>query len=206
MDFKWRQALPETLDIFVDSDWSGELDTRKSTSGGAAVLDENELKHWCQSQPSVSLSSGEAEAKSCVRGTIEGLYIANLLREQGYEFKMILHTDSSAALGHYSRLGPGKRMRHLEGMELWLQQIIRSGKVSIEWIHGLRNPADLYTKYLSRDNIVRHMTRLGFRMLDVNGDMLYMKDLGKSMPEAYSPPDDDEWEDTLYGLLQKYDT
>jgi len=205
MDFKWRQALPETLDLFVDSDWSGELDTRKSTSGGAAVLDENELKHWCQSQPSVSLSSGEAEAKSCVRGTIEGLYIANLLREQGYEFKMVLHTDSSAALGHYNRLGPGKRMRHLEGMELWLQQIIRSGKVSIEWIHGLRNPADLYTKYLSRDNIVRHMTRLGFRMLDVNGDMLYGKDLGKTMPEAYSAPDDDEWEDTLCALLERYD-
>ena len=72
--------MPDTLELYVDSDWSGEEDTRKSTSGGAAVLS-TELKHWCNSQPTVSLSSGEAEVKANVKGLIEGLYIKNMLKQ-----------------------------------------------------------------------------------------------------------------------------
>ena len=69
-NFPWIPEVPKTLELYVDSDWSGEEDTRKSTSGGAAVLS-TELKHWCNSQPSVSLSSGEAEVKAGVKELIE---------------------------------------------------------------------------------------------------------------------------------------
>ena len=79
LDFPWS-PMPDYLDVFVDSDWSGESETRKSTSGGAACLGV-ELKHWCATQSTVSLSSAEAENKSAVRGLIEGLYMTNLMRQ-----------------------------------------------------------------------------------------------------------------------------
>jgi len=74
LDFPWRGQLPEDLDVYVDSDWCGESDTRKSTSGGAACLDDIDMKHWCVSQATIALSSAEAEHNSAIKGTVEGLY------------------------------------------------------------------------------------------------------------------------------------
>ena len=49
---------------------------------------------------------------------IESLYFQNLMKEQGKDFHIRLYTDSSAVFGHCSRLGNGKKMRHLETAEL----------------------------------------------------------------------------------------
>ena len=77
--------------------------------------------------------------KACVKGLIEGLYIKNMLKQQGVDIQL-RYTDSAAALGHCSRLGPGKRMRHLEGAEIWIQQVDRSGAASVVKINGKENP------------------------------------------------------------------
>ena len=164
--FKWITKLPDTIEVYEDSDWTGEEDTRKSTSGGAAVLANTELKHWCATQGTISLSSGEAETKAAVKALIEGLYIQNLLRQQGLDLHLVIHSDSSAAIGHCARLGNGKRMRHLEGAELWIQQVLRSGKATMKKINGKVNPADVFTKYLPEADIIRHMSVLGFEIFN----------------------------------------
>ena len=174
-DFPWRDGMPSDLHISVDSDWAGEVGTRRSTGGGDAQLGGCMLKCWCNQQEVVSLSSGEAETRGIVRGMIEGLYIANMLKQQGHELNLILHTDSAAALGHTMRLGCGKRMRHLEAADLWIQQVVRSKKASICKINGKENTADLFTKYLSRDEIVRNMSKLGFRMFNERGEEMGIK-------------------------------
>ena len=147
--FPWRDGNEVVLKCFVDSDWSGGLDTRRSTSGGVCTISdgvEMELKHWCQNQSCVSLSSGEAETRTVVKGLVEGLYISKIMNEIGMMHKLVVYTDSSASLGRCARLGNGKRMRHLEGSELWFQCIFRAGRAKLEKINGKVNPADLYTK------------------------------------------------------------
>ena len=193
--FPWQESDPQVLDTYIDSDWAGEDDTRKSTSGGTNTLEtemktHTELKHWCSSQPTVALSSGEAEAKAVVRGIIEGLYTVNLLKQQDYVVEWNLHCDSSAAIGHCSRLGNGKRMRHLEGAELWVQQILKTKKVRILKIAGKLNPADLFTKYLSFPDIIRHMQFLGYALYDCNDMELGCKNIIQERDEQ----EDDPWE------------
>merc|ERR1712086_1138336 len=185
--------------------WSREEDTRKSFSGGAAALG-TELKQWCNSQASVSLSSGEAEVKACVMGLIEGLYMKNMLKQQGVDIQLRLHTDSAAALGHCSRLGPGKRMRHLEGAEIWIQQVLRSGAASVVKIDGKENPADLFTKYLTRNEIIRHMSVLGFELKDAEDVPLGCKDLALSLVSAAAEEEeeDSEVDMQLGGVLMTY--
>ena len=168
--FVWKEKLDDYINDYVDSDWSGEEDTRKSTSGGAITLCDTELKHWRASQPTVSLSSGEAETKAVVKGVVEGLYVVNVLKQQDCDLHIKLHTDSSASLGHCNRLGNGKRMRHLEGAELWIQQVIRTKRVQIVKINGKANPADLFTKYLNCGDITRNMSLLGFELINEWGE------------------------------------
>ena len=60
----WRyllQAMPCTIDVYVDSNWAGCRRTRKSTSGGIAMLGTHVLKSWSKTQAVIAKSSGEAE-------------------------------------------------------------------------------------------------------------------------------------------------
>ena len=191
--FPWRKMFTEQLDVYVDSDWNGEEKTRKSTSGGSATLDMLDLKHWCSSQSSPSLSSGESEIKALVKGTVEGLYIVHLLSMQGVDLRLVLHTDSSTCLAHGTRIGNGKKMRHLEGAELWIQHLVRSKRMTIQKINGLVNPADLFTKYLSADRINFLMFLLGYTLIDRHGIELAHND--KEVQKRQRKVEEDEEED-----------
>ena len=194
--FYWRSYMTDRLDTCVDSDWSGEVDTRKSTNGGTAGLEGVNLKHWCSSQATPSLSSGESELKATVKGAIESLYICHLLSQQGYNISIHIHTDSSAALGHMNRLGNGKKMRHLEGSCLWIQHLVRSKRVNIHKISGIVNPADLFTKYLSFDRIMYLTNMLGYSLHDVNGVELFCKSNQTDEISVEYNGDDGDYEET----------
>ena len=63
--YPWQQV--DTVDTYSDTDWAGCPKTRKSTSGGCVMLGSRVIKHWSSTQPSVSLSSVEAEFYGVVR-------------------------------------------------------------------------------------------------------------------------------------------
>ncbi len=134
------------IDVYVDTDWAGCVKTRKSTSGGPVMLGKHTIKHWSSTQPSVSLSSGEAEFYGLVRGSGQGLGYQALLKDLGLEMPLRMWTDSSAAIGICSRQGLGK-LRHIDTHTLWVQQAVRSKRLEIKKVLGEENPADLLTKH-----------------------------------------------------------
>ena len=75
-------------------------------------------------------------------------------------------------------------MRHLEAAELWIQEVFRSGRASLLKINGKANPADLFTKYLARNEIVTHMSFLGFRLFDAANNEIGIKDVTLQMVEG----------------------
>ena len=52
-------------------------------------------------------------------------------------------------------------MRHININTLWVQEVQDREGVTYQKILGTENPADLMTKYLSREVIEKHMTKLG---------------------------------------------
>ena len=85
--------------------------------------------------------------------------MVGLDRELGEEecvMNVVLGTDSSAAKGFASRRGVGK-MRHMQVRWLWLQEEVRKGSVRVFKVKGVENPADLMTKFLSGEEIRRHL-------------------------------------------------
>ena len=70
-----------------------------------------------------------------------------------------LGTDSSAAKSFVSRRGLG-RMRHLEIKDLWLQKEVADGKLVVDKVEGIHNPADLMTKILSVKEIVDRLSHM----------------------------------------------
>ena len=106
------------------------------------------IKTWSTTQPTVTLSSGEAEFYGVVKASGIALGQQSLLRDLGIDLPVRVWTDSSAALGICSRSGLGK-LRHLETHTLWVQEKIRTGAFELRKVKGDVNPADLFTKHLS---------------------------------------------------------
>ena len=88
MVFKYRRQEIESIDVYTDTDWAGCPKTRKSTSGGCAMLGAHAVKSWSSTQSSVELSSGEAEFNGVVRGAGIGLGYRSLLRDLGIQLPL----------------------------------------------------------------------------------------------------------------------
>ena len=125
-----------SLKVFPDSDWAGDLETRKLTSGGILTIGEQCLKTWSTNQSSFALSSCEAESYAVVGGALRALEMQT--QRQNFEvgdLSVEMATDSSGAKSCASRRGSG-RTRLIEVVWLWLQQAVADGRfrmTKVKW-------------------------------------------------------------------------
>lgn len=115
----------------VDSDLAGCRNTRKSTNGGCMVFNGNCLKTWSTTQVVRVLSSGEAGYYDALQGASVALGFRSMAGDLGEDVKLILRSDSSAALGIIGRRGLGQ-IRHIETGYLWLQGIVSMKRLSVK--------------------------------------------------------------------------
>ena len=162
--FPWQnpeEAL--TLNVYVDTDFAGCRESRRSTSGGVALLGSHTIKHWSKTQTTLALSSGEAELHGIAAGMAQAIGIQTILRDLGFNVKIMIHSDATAAIGIARRKGMGK-IRHLDVSDLWIQDKIRSGAIGLSKVDGSKNPADALTKYVDAGILQRSMTSLGLEV------------------------------------------
>ena len=119
------------------------------------------MSWWSKTQPTIALSSGEAELSALVRATSEGLGMQAAMKEWGIEVDLIIKSDAVAAIGMVKRQGLG-RIRHLAVADLWIQQKSKEGQVHFQKLDGARNTSDILTKPVEAEVMARHMGSLGF--------------------------------------------
>ena len=118
------------------------------------------MRHSSTLQASIGLSSGEAEYYALVRGACYGLGLQSHMTDIGIDVKVDLHSDSSAARQFAKRRGLGQ-MRHVMTRHLWLQDRVRLGHLKVVMVLGTENPADVMTKALTRNEIMKCIAKLG---------------------------------------------
>ena len=157
--YEW-QAMPTQITIQVGTDIAGCKETRRSTSGGVAMLGGCLIKHWNKTQSTLSLSSGESELHGIAYGCSQGLGIQSLLKDAGWVLPLHMFSDATAAIGIARRKGLGK-IRHLDCTDLWIQDQIRSKKIMLDKVAGTENMSDVLTKCVERNLMDAALARMG---------------------------------------------
>ena len=118
------------------------------------------LRAWSKDQDIIALSSAEAELHAASYGAMQLRGLQSICEDMGIVMSGHVHVDASAAIGVMRRQGLGK-LRHIQVRDLWLQQEIKQGRLTVHKIDSKVNPADLGTKPLSWEEIDRHVKILG---------------------------------------------
>ena len=160
----WEMRATEEDNIWIDaisdSDWAGDRASRKSTSGGILAVAGVALKSWSVSQKSIATSSAEAEYHALTKVVADGIGLQSMAADLGWSMRLRVCTDSSGAEAIASRKGLGKT-RHIEVRYLWVQDLVRDGKVIVRKVDGFDNPADTLTKALAWEDMGDKCARVG---------------------------------------------
>ena len=144
-----RQDQVHAINCYGDSDFAGEVETRKSTSGGLMMLGDHPVKSWSSTQTVIALSTGEAELYAINKAAASGIGAQSILSDLGMNLDIVIYTDATSGKAMASRRGLGK-VRHIAVNELWIQEHVQNKTLMIKKIRNKFNPADLMTKYLTR--------------------------------------------------------
>ena len=151
------------LDVFVHSDWAGCATTRKSTSGFVIKFMGSTIHFGSRTQATIALSSAEAELYAINTGATESLHIRNILQEalNVKKVNIRIHTDSSSGKSMATRIGSSKKAEHIELKQLFIQQLVPHDLVRIIKINTANNTADIFTKYVATETLLRHLNDAG---------------------------------------------
>jgi hypothetical protein len=141
------------LSGYCDSDWGGCLDTRRSTTGYMICINGGVISWSSKRQPTVALSSAEAEYMAMSAAAQELVWVSQLLSELGWrqDEQINLYTDSQSAKAIAEKDISHDRTKHIDIRHHYVRSIVKEGKIKLVWLSTKSQIADLQTKPLSVD-------------------------------------------------------
>ncbi|KAH9689170.1 Integrase catalytic domain-containing protein [Citrus sinensis] len=141
-----------TVRGYVDSDFAGDLEKRKSTTSYVFTLAGAAVSWVSKLQTVVALSTTEAEYMAATQACKEAIWIQRLLEELEYgQEKIYVFCDSQSAL-HIAR-NPAfhSRTKHIGVQYHFVREVLEDGSVDLQKIHTKENLADVLTKPINTD-------------------------------------------------------
>ena len=83
-----------------------------------------------------------------------------MLQDFGVNANVVVKTDASAAKGMANRKGFGK-VRRIEVNQLWVQDKVAMGDLTIEKVNGKETVADNLTKHVGAEDVRVHLYKTG---------------------------------------------
>ncbi|KAM2004372.1 hypothetical protein ACFX15_027830 [Malus domestica] len=135
---------------YVYSDYAGDLDKRRSTTGFVFTI-AGGLVSWRSSlQSTVALSTTEAEYMAVTEAIKEAIWLQGLLDDLGVQQDHVdVHCDSQSAIHLAKNQVHHARTKHIDVRFHFVREIIDEGDILLQKIGTADNPADMLTKPVS---------------------------------------------------------
>ena len=111
---------------------------------------------------STSLSSCEAEIKAIMRIVLPVIHFRDMLEMLGekQEEPTVIYCDNQSAVEIFKVLKMTNKTRHIQKVINFIREQINDRTMSLKFVPGQMNPADVLTKPLGREAFHRHTTTL----------------------------------------------
>ena len=139
---------------YVDSDFAGDLDKRRSTSGYVFTLPGGPISWMSKLQSIVALSTTEAEYVSASHACKEAVWLKGLLGEIGQFQKIVnIFCDSQSAIHLAKNPAYHSKTKHIPVKYHYVRHVIDEGEVILEKVHTKKNCADMFTKPVTLEKL-----------------------------------------------------
>ena len=148
-----REDKNVKLEAYVDSDFAGNTDDRKSITGYVVLLNGSVISWKSKKQPTVTLSSTEAEYVALTYCVMEIQFVMNLLKEMGVavDTPVIVNEDNAGALFLAKNHSLGQRTKHIDIKYHYVRDLVENGFIEIKYVQTNWNLADIMTKSLGEE-------------------------------------------------------
>ena len=159
---------------YSDADWAGDPVTRRSTTGYVFLISGGPVSWASKLQPTVALSTMEAETMALAAATQEALWLRKLLAELGFPQKSTaIHEDNTGCIAVVQNPVNHQRVKHYDARLHFVRDIIERKEVHVPWTASQDMLADILTKPLSRFIFEGHrkmlLSNIGFNDLGEDG-------------------------------------
>ena len=137
---------------YVDADYAGGLDDRRSTTGYVFTLVGGPICWRSMVQPLVALSTTESEYMAVTEAAKEALWLKGFVKELGIDQGGVqLHCDSQSAIYLAKHQVYHARTKHIDMRFHKVRELIDAGDLILEKVHTSENAADMLTKTVTVD-------------------------------------------------------
>ena len=138
------------LNSYADADWGRDLDTRRSTSGVLHRIG-NSLIDWSSKlQPTVSLSTTEAEYRVLTDASKDVVHLRRLLHELGVDTTAPTRilSDNESCIKLVQNPVSHARTKHIDIQHHFIREQVKAGTTTVGYVPACLQQADFLTKPL----------------------------------------------------------
>jgi len=149
-DSRGRVELSVDVCAYADADWANDKSDRKSVTGWVAKLLGDTISWSSKKQPTVALSTCEAELYATGAGIKEVLWLRGLIKELGLRTTVgsTVYGDNQSAISVSKNGIKGERTKHVDIKYHFITETVERGDVVLKWIPTTEQQADIFTKAL----------------------------------------------------------
>ncbi|GAA0153068.1 transmembrane signal receptor [Lithospermum erythrorhizon] len=152
---------------YCDTDWAGNAEDRKSTSGGCFFLGNNLVSWFSRKQNSVSLSTAEAEYIAAGSGCTQLIWMKQMVEEYGVNpGVMTLYCDNMSAISISKNPVQHSRTKHIDIRHHFIRELVENKVIQIEHMSTDKQIADIFTKGLDVNQFEYLRMTLGLCVID----------------------------------------
>jgi hypothetical protein len=163
--FTSNSGSAPVIEGFSDADWATDKDDRRSYSGYAFFLFGNIISWRSKKQPTVALSTCEAELIALTLCMKEALFLRGILLELQLlspKDAVLLHEDNQGALAIATddSRSRSERTKHIDIKYFRVQEEVQEGHIEIDYCTTNAMVADMFTKPQEKLIFTRNKTLL----------------------------------------------
>ena len=148
---------------YSDSDWCGDIDDRKSTSGYVFFMGNTAFTWLSKKQPIVTLSTCEAEYVAASWCVCHAIWLRRLMSKMELEQKgaTIIQVDNRSAIELAKNPVNHERSKHIDVRFHFIREHVKEGSVELKHVASKDQAADIFTKPLSKEIFDRGKKLIG---------------------------------------------